>query len=271
MGKLIDLTEIKFGRLTVLRRSVKKSRNREIFWWVKCACGKEKEVLGSHLKKGLIKSCGCYHREVIGALNRLEYGLASKRISYRQYRDNARHKQISFELSFEYFLELTKQDCHYCGSEPLNFKKSNGYGSNGGFTYNGIDRIDNTKGYTKENSITCCKICNFAKRNMFYDEFISWGKKLGDHLNVKEGNKMELEKEMELLREKLSLLEKIKRLQDEIKSREVPSVPYIPIYPQPYIIPSVIFDPFNPMPIYPMPINPVEDPWYWSPNITCSN
>lgn len=53
--------------------------------------------------------------------------------------------------------------------------------------YNGIDRIDNAKGYTIENSVTCCKRCNFAKRNMSYDEFISWGKKLGNYLNVKEG------------------------------------------------------------------------------------
>jgi hypothetical protein len=28
-----------------------------------------------------------------------------------------------------------------------------------------------------------CKRCNMAKRIMTYDEFIEWGKRLGDHLN----------------------------------------------------------------------------------------
>ena len=37
---------------------------------------------------------------------------------------------------------------------------------------NGIDRIDNNLGYTVQNSISCCKKCNYAKHKMSYDEFI---------------------------------------------------------------------------------------------------
>jgi hypothetical protein len=36
-------------------------------------------------------------------------------------------------------------------------------GSRGIYTYNGIDRVDNSKGYTPENTVPCCKICNKIK------------------------------------------------------------------------------------------------------------
>ena len=49
---------------------------------------------------------------------------------------------------------------------------------NGGFIYNGIDRKNNGKGYTEDNIVSCCKQCNFAKRNMSYKEFKFWINKL---------------------------------------------------------------------------------------------
>ena len=43
---------------------------------------------------------------------------------------------------------------------------------------NGIDRIDNNIGYTKENSVPCCEICNKAKRDMSYNDFINYLKRI---------------------------------------------------------------------------------------------
>lgn len=39
---------------------------------------------------------------------------------------------------------------------------------------NGIDRIDSNIGYTKENSVSCCKFCNFAKHTMSESDFYKW-------------------------------------------------------------------------------------------------
>jgi hypothetical protein len=50
---------------------------------------------------------------------------------------------------------------------------------------NGIDRADNALGYTVENSVSCCKICNIAKRDLTIEEFIFWGKRLGKFLEEK--------------------------------------------------------------------------------------
>lgn len=57
MGNYIDLTEKRFGKLTVLYRS--KNNKKGTYWHCKCDCGNEKDVLGSNLKSGNVRSCGC--------------------------------------------------------------------------------------------------------------------------------------------------------------------------------------------------------------------
>lgn len=77
------------------------------------------------------------------------------------------------EISYEEFLGLTKElQCHYCGASitwvahPTNDK---------GVAYN-LDRKDNDKGYTLNNVVVCCKLCNYTKANRFsYDEFRAIG------------------------------------------------------------------------------------------------
>lgn len=56
MGKLIDLTGQRFGKLTVLNKLP--FRNKKTYWKCQCDCGKIKEVRGDHLRGGYIKSCG---------------------------------------------------------------------------------------------------------------------------------------------------------------------------------------------------------------------
>lgn len=40
--------------------------------------------------------------------------------------------------------------------------------------YNGLDRLDNTKGYTKDNVAPCCTVCNSAKGTLTVTEFSEW-------------------------------------------------------------------------------------------------
>ena len=58
MGKVIDETGNKYGILTVLKR-VPNDKHGKAKWLCRCECGKEIEVLGSSLRKGNTKSCGC--------------------------------------------------------------------------------------------------------------------------------------------------------------------------------------------------------------------
>jgi hypothetical protein len=45
----------------------------------------------------------------------------------------------------------------------------------------GIDRKDNTKGYVLENSLPCCYLCNRAKGDKPYEEFILWVVRLAQY------------------------------------------------------------------------------------------
>ena len=58
MGNKIDLTNQRFGKLTVLYELPERV-NKRILWHCKCDCGKEIDVIGSNLKRGNTKSCGC--------------------------------------------------------------------------------------------------------------------------------------------------------------------------------------------------------------------
>ena len=63
MAKLIDLTGKQFGRLTVIKRDITKKAN-EAYWICQCECGTVKSVIGSDLRKGKTKSCGCLQKEI---------------------------------------------------------------------------------------------------------------------------------------------------------------------------------------------------------------
>lgn len=57
-----DLTGQRFGRLTVLRQEGR-NKHGHLKWICRCECGTEKAIIGASLVKGVIVSCGCYHRE----------------------------------------------------------------------------------------------------------------------------------------------------------------------------------------------------------------
>ena len=65
MGKRIDLTGQKFGRLTVLD-FYGTDKRRESIWRCQCECGNITNVLSSNLRKGYTKSCGCLQKEKAG-------------------------------------------------------------------------------------------------------------------------------------------------------------------------------------------------------------
>jgi hypothetical protein len=113
------------------------------------------------------------------AANRLSNGEAAFNALYGSYKKSATHyRKVSFELSKEVFKEMTQGNCFYCGSEPRSIRKEL---VSGNFIYNGIDRVDSNLGYTIENVVSCCSICNFMKRDLQVKEFINHIKKIYEH------------------------------------------------------------------------------------------
>lgn len=65
MGKKVDLTGKRFGRILVINQNERRAKNGAIYWNCKCDCGNEKVILGTNLTTGVTVSCGCYNRDVI--------------------------------------------------------------------------------------------------------------------------------------------------------------------------------------------------------------
>ena len=78
MGQLMDLTGQKFGRLTVVSRAPNKRT--AACWWCRCDCGNPDliVVIGTHLRNGNTKSCGCLQKEAVIKTN-------SKKRKYNKY------------------------------------------------------------------------------------------------------------------------------------------------------------------------------------------
>lgn len=81
-------------------------------------------------------------------------------------------KHDEFTLTFDDFKEFTKiTSCEYCGHGVVwekNFRILNG--RQVGNSYN-LDRKDSSLGYSKENCVVCCRVCNVLKLDIFtYEE-----------------------------------------------------------------------------------------------------
>ena len=71
--------------------------------------------------------------------------------------NRARIEKMKWEIPNDIGYALISSPCAYCGKIQEQF--------------NGLDRIDSSKGYTIDNVVSCCKYCNFAKNDLTVDEF----------------------------------------------------------------------------------------------------
>lgn len=172
-----DMTGKRFGRLVIIER--KEDSKKTVYWKCKCDCGNIVFVGGKELRNGHTKSCGCYNKvkrfkpEGVASFNRL----------FGAYKRSAKTKGRKFSLSAEEFEKLTSDNCFYCGAVPSSVMiNKNG---NGNLIYNGIDRVDNSKGYIPGNCVTCCTACNLAKREMSQEEFYAWVERVYAHSILK--------------------------------------------------------------------------------------
>ena len=164
-----------FGRLTVLNKEPHHYRH-HVMWSCRCECGKEVSVRADALKSGHVRSCGC----LMDGHPQSDRDTAVRKSLYLQ-QIKKRHSRKGWGaecITFQEYKELMKEPCSYCGAEFSNFHKDQlrtGKIISGlVIRYNGIDRRDNMKGYTKGNSVPCCKTCNKAKQSMTVKEFYDW-------------------------------------------------------------------------------------------------
>lgn len=169
-----------FGYLTVLEETGKRIRGAKV-WKCRCSCGKVVEAKTDYLQQGWKRSCGCLRSqkasaripELLALKNKNPKSVYKLNTFIRNTKSGAKKRNLEYSLSDKEVFDLISKPCHYCGF--LDFTKK-GMESSTKYSewFNGIDRKDNKKGYTKENSLPCCKICNRAKNNMEYEDFLRY-------------------------------------------------------------------------------------------------
>jgi len=191
MGTKLNLIGMTFGRLTVISRAESrpegKARKLRVWWNCQCECGNEVAVCGKKLVGKIgnrTLSCGCLHNEK--QFPGVTYSPVQRiLVSYIQ---NAKRRNLVWEISEELGAAFLAGKCHYCGVEPSLGLKSNvtKRPRRDSFAYNGIDRLDPSVGYIEGNCVSCCSACNYFKAGRTDHDFLRLITNIYRHAVLKE-------------------------------------------------------------------------------------
>lgn len=174
--KNLDLKNQRFGRLLVVAAKASAKYNCS-YWECICDCGNSAIFRGTELASGRVKSCGCYRR--VPANKQADREEAIMKLLYRNMLSRSRRFWQESDVAFDTFKELSLMPCHYCGLANSNSQKDTI--TEFVLYFNGIDRLDSSIGYLKDNIVSCCKYCNMAKSTMQHDEFLAFIKRIATH------------------------------------------------------------------------------------------
>lgn len=159
MGKTVDHGGLRVGKLTFVQRCLYRDETGKFPWIARCDCGNETVVKLYNI--GKTQSCGCLsHKHV----NYIPHPLESR--MYVKLRARQRDKGYSGTLlTLDRYSQIIRLRCTYCDGHPTE--------NHLGLVCNGVDRWDNTIGYTHENSVPCCYPCNSFKADFTVEFFLA--------------------------------------------------------------------------------------------------
>lgn len=146
------------GCLTILDIDLSKP-NRIYFKCICNSCKRQLLVRNDNIyedRKGCSKCLGKWRKEHFKEVYK---NLPPKDIrhKYIHFKCNALNRNIKFDLTYEQATKLCEQNCFYCGCPRCL----------------GIDRLDNSKDYTIDNCVPCCRCCNRMKMDLTPSYFLS--------------------------------------------------------------------------------------------------
>ena len=154
--KYKDLTGRKFGRLTAIEVTDERKESFRI-WKCVCECGNISYIRSNTLLMGHTQSCGCAQKDAArrnGRSCRKPGDYTERHGRYYRCMLQAERRGKQFSLSEKEFFRMITEPCFYCGELD---------------GYNGVDRVDNSIGYTDSNCVPCCKNCNSMKNGVTVD------------------------------------------------------------------------------------------------------
>jgi len=103
LGSALNLKGKRFGRLTVIKQANVRI-HKKIVWLCECECGNTKAVLGTRLKKGYTKSCGCIQKEVVKSLmTKHGHTIGHKTNTYRAWSSMHQRCNNPNDISYKYY------------------------------------------------------------------------------------------------------------------------------------------------------------------------
>ena len=84
---------------------------------------------------------------------------------WKEFQRQARRRKLPVVMEMRHYHLLTKQPCAYCGRKVGSI---------------GVDRVCNSEPYTAENTLPCCSVCNFMKRDLDLGAFVSAAKAISN-------------------------------------------------------------------------------------------
>lgn len=137
-------------------------------WLVEClSCGRQTILTWQQVRTRSCKRCRAE------ASRKDDVHVVSTKVFYLL-RTGALARGYSCAITLEDVARLMVLPCHYCGIDGGNLDARR-FRS---FKYNGIDRVDNKRGYEQDNIVPCCWNCNRAKGSMTYHGFVEWLKRV---------------------------------------------------------------------------------------------
>ncbi len=155
--KRVDMVGQVFGSWTVLEWG------QDLKWKCQCVCGTIGWVKGWMLRNGGSTKCRICR---VKSTTRVDTAFRKLLATYKR---NAKHKKLDWRLTDDQFRKLTSSPCYYTGQLPAHEQV---VGLTGIYLYNGVDRVDNDKGYILSNCVPCASVVNFAKKNIPKKDFI---------------------------------------------------------------------------------------------------
>lgn len=206
--KLIDITGQTFGRLKVIKKAPQ-----NCVWECACACGAIRFYTGTQLRSGRAGQCNdCRLQAAVSRrptdeldLWRADMALYQQKVGYRrnrkptgllgnnQYQQRLRgpedpqsseHPALQWDVTLEEYIELVTAPCFYCGQVP-NQVPQGSWMRGTDLRRNGIDRVDNSRGYVMSNCVSCCGVCNRAKAARSQHDFIDLTCRRYEHLKAR--------------------------------------------------------------------------------------
>ena len=160
---LEDYVGKKFYKLLILENlgTYKKQYKKKRWFSYVCDCGKTGEICFS--KIGVSKSCGCEYRKSTNNLSQTYVSSIEKR---------AKKKGLDFDIDREFLLDLFGKQNKKCALTGMTLQFTSRARVHDATA--SLDRIDSSRGYTKDNVQWLHKTVNFMKQKLTNEEFVDW-------------------------------------------------------------------------------------------------